>query len=399
MRPPAPSTPRDELAHRITALQRHLPTLSVEAALIAQNTDLFYFTGSMQSGFLIVPARGRPIYAVRRVLERARGESALEQIVPLESLQALPVLLRDAVGGPVQRVGAELDVLPVLVRDRLAAVLDGVEWVDASPAIRVVRALKSEYELAKMRAAAHLAKAMLDAAITSLREGMTELDLSGQVEAVARRQGHQGVVRVRGWNQEVYYGHLLSGDAAAIPSFPTMPLGGEGPSAAAPYGAGRRRIVAGEPVIFDYTAVLDGYICDQTRTLVIGALPEKFRYAHDAAVAILRRVEDAIRPGVTPQDLYHLALDAARELGYAETFMGHGPLRARYVGHGIGLELNEWPVLADGFTDPLTPGHVFCVEPKIIFPGEGAVGIEDEFVVTPGGADRITLPEQRLFSV
>ncbi len=157
--------------------------------------------------------------------------------------------------------------------------------------------------------------------------------------------------------------------------------------------------MAGEPVVFDYTAGLDGYICDQTRTLVIGVLPDRLRRAHDAAVEILRDVQAAIRPGATPQDLYRLALDRARRLGYAEWFMGSGPLRARYVGHGVGLELDEWPVLADGFTDPLEPGQVFCVEPKMVFPGEGAVGIEDEFVVTPDGADRLTLPEQRLFSV
>jgi Xaa-Pro dipeptidase len=392
-----PSTPHDELGRRIGALQQRLAAHALDAALITQSTDLFYFAGSMQTGFLIVPASGQPLYAVRRVLERAMRESALDRIVPLESLRDLPTLLEEAVGGPVRRLAAELDVLPVLFRDRLAMVLPRVEWNDASRAIRTVRAVKSEYELGKMRQAARLAEVMLETAVESLREGMTEMDLSGRVEAVARRGGHQGIVRVRGWNQEVYYGHLLSGEAAATPSFPDMPLGGEGPSAAAPYGAGRRRIVAGDPVIFDYTAVLDGYICDQTRTLVIGALPEKFRRAHDAAVAILKSVEAAVRPGVTPQDLYHLALDRARALGYGETFMGHGALRARYVGHGIGLELDEWPVLADGFTDPLQPGHVFCVEPKIVFPGEGAVGIEDEYVVTAEGADRITLPEQRLF--
>lgn len=394
-----PSTPRGELTRRINALQRHLSTGALDAALITQNTDLFYFAGSMQSGVLIVPTSGPPVYAVRRVLERARRESALEQIVPLDNLRAVPGFLDEAVGRPPKRVGAELDVLPVLVRDRWTAVLPKVEWADVSTQIRTVRSVKSEYELTKMRAAARLAQTMLEAAVETLREGMTEMELSGLVEAVARRNGHQGITRVRGWNQEAYYGHILSGDAAAVPSFPDMPLGGEGPSAAAPYGAGRRRIVAGEPVIIDYTGVLDGYICDQTRTLVIGALSERFARAHGAAVEILRDVQGAIRPGATPQDLYHRALDRARALGYAETFMGYGPLRARYVGHGLGLELDEWPVLADGFTEPLRPGQVFCVEPKIIFPGEGAVGIEDQFVVTPEGADRITLPEQRLFSV
>jgi Xaa-Pro dipeptidase len=394
-----PSTPADELRRRIASLQGHLPALELDAALVTQNVDLFYFTGSMQGGVLIVPAAGQPTYAVRRVIERARRESGIERIVPFEGYRALPGLLSGAVGGAARRVGMELDVLPVLIRDRFAAALGDVEIADVSRAIRVVRSVKSEYELVKMRAAARLADKMLRTAVEALREGVTEIEFSGRVEAAARRDGHQGLTRVRGWNQEVYWGHILSGESSAVPSFADFPLAGEGLGAAMPYGPGRRRIVAGEPVIFDYTADLEGYICDQTRTLVIGVLPDRLERAHEAALSILRDVEAAIRPGATPQDLYHVALERARALGYEEWFMGHGPTRARYLGHGVGLELDEWPVLADGFADPLQPGHVFSVEPKMVFPGEGAVGIEDEYVVTPDGVERLTLPEQRLFSV
>jgi Xaa-Pro dipeptidase len=394
-----PSTPRDELQRRITGLQHHLASQQIEVALISQNIDLFYFTGSMQSGMLIVPAAGQAVYAVRRVLERARRESALEQIVPFDSFRQLPDLVRQAAGAATRRIGLELDVVPVLVRDRIAAGLAGMECVDVSPAIRALRSIKSAYEIEKIRASAKLAALILEAAAQSLREGMTEIDLAGRVEAAARRGGHQGLVHMRGWNQEVFYGQLSAGEAAAMQSFPDIPLAGEGPSAASPLGAGRRRVVAGEPVILDYVAVLDGYMLDQTRTLAIGTLPEKFGRAHDAAVAILVDIQSAIRPGVTPQDLYRRSLERARALGVAEAFMGSGSLRARYLGHGVGLELDEWPVLAEGWTAPLQPGHVFCVEPKIVFPGEGAVGIEDQYAVTPEGAERLTLPDQRLFSV
>ncbi len=393
------STPREELERRISGLQSHLASREVDAALIGQNIDLFYFTGSMQSGMLVVPASGQAIYAVRRVLERARRESGLEQIVPLESFRQLPDLVRQAAGAATRRIGLELDVLPVLVRDRITAGFSGVEWTDASPAIRGLRSVKSPYEVAKIRESAKLAALIVETAAQSLREGITELDLAGRVEAAARRGGHQGVVHMRGWNQEIFYGQLSAGEAAAMQSFPDVPLAGEGPSAASPIGAGRRRIVAGEPVVLDYVAVLDGYMLDQTRTLAIGALPDKFARAHDAAVAILRDIQSAIRPGVTPQDLYRRSLERARALGVADAFMGHGALRARYLGHGVGLELDEWPVLAEGWTEPLQPGHVFCVEPKIVFPGEGAVGIEDQFAVTPEGAERLTLLDQRLFTV
>lgn len=145
--------------------------------------------------------------------------------------------------------------------------------------------------------------------------------------------------------------------------------------------------------------MLGGYICDQTRTLVLGRLPDALARAHDAAVEILKAVEGAIRPGVTPEVLYRLSLERAASLGYADAFMGAGAYRARYVGHGVGLELDEWPVLADGFTEPLEPGTVFAVEPKMIFPHVGVVGIEDQYAVTAAGGERLTLAAQRLFTV
>jgi len=184
-----------------------------------------------------------------------------------------------------------------------------------------------------------------------------------------------------------------------VPSFPDLPLGGEGPGPSAPYGAGWRRIARGDAVIVDAPAVLGGYIIDQTRTLVIGRLPDALARAHDAARDILKTVEAAIRPGVTPEALYHLSLERAEALGFADAFMGAGAYRARYVGHGVGLELDEWPVLADGFTDPLEPGCVFAVEPKLLFPGLGVAGIEDQYAVTTTGCERLTLAEQRLFTV
>jgi Xaa-Pro dipeptidase len=396
----AAATPSDELGRRAAALRRHLAAADLDAALITQNADLFYFAGSIQSGVLIVPGDGQPVYAVRRVLERARAESTLDAIVPLPSLRDLAARLADACGRPPRRVGMELDVLPVAVRERFAASLGReVEIADISPAVRRIRSVKSPYELEKLRAAARLSAAILGAAIEALREGMTELELSAAIEAEARRHGHEGIVRLRGWNQETYYGMIAAGPAAAVPSFPDLPLGGEGPGPSAPYGAGHRRIARGDPVIVDAPAVLGGYIMDQTRTLVIGRLSDALARAHDAAVDILKTVEAAIKPGVTPESLYRAARGRAESLGYAQAFMGAGAYRARYVGHGVGLELDEWPVLADGFTDPLEPGAVLAVEPKLIFPGVGVAGIEDQYAVTADGCERLTLAEQRLFIV
>jgi Xaa-Pro aminopeptidase len=145
--------------------------------------------------------------------------------------------------------------------------------------------------------------------------------------------------------------------------------------------------------------VLGGYIVDQTRTLVVGRLPDALARAHEAAVDVLKTVEAAIRPGTTSEALYRLSLERAETLGYAGAFMGAGAYRARYVGHGVGLELDELPVLAEGFIDPLEPGCVLAVEPKLIFPGLGVAGIEDQYAVTATGCERLTRAEQRLFTI
>ena len=186
--PPAASTPAGELRRRAAALRGHLGASQLDAAIITQNADLFYFAGSIQSGVLIVPARGEPVYAVRRILERARAESTLDTIVPLPGLRSLAPLLAEACGRPPRRIGMELDVLPVSVRDRFAASLGAAELADVSAAVRRVRSLKSPYELDKLRAAARLSDAILGAATEALREGMTELELSSSVEAAARRR-------------------------------------------------------------------------------------------------------------------------------------------------------------------------------------------------------------------
>jgi Xaa-Pro aminopeptidase len=188
----------------------------------------------------------------------------------------------------------------------------------------------------------------------------------------------------------MFYGHLMAGKSAAMPSYLSSPTGGAGLSPAFSQGSSRRKIRRGEPVLFDYVFVSDGYIVDQTRIFSIGRLPDKLVHAHGVMVEIQDAIASAAKPGVTGGEIFQLAAGLASERGYAENFGGVGKDRIAFVGHGIGLELDEYPFLAKGQAMPLQAGMVIAVEPKATFANVGTVGIENTFVVTPHGAKRIS---------
>ncbi len=383
-------TPKEELDNRIRALQGRMARDRIDGALIVQNADLYYFTGTVQPSFLFVPASGDPLLFVRKNPERAREASTLDDPVAIQSPRELPALLAERGFGGLERLGMELDVLPVNYYFRLRNLLKPGEVIDISPAVQAVRAIKSGYEIGLMQEAAGLTDFMVDVARDSLREGMTEVELAGRIELAAREKGHQGMVRMRGFNQEIYWGYLVSGPDTAEPSFIDTTTGGRGVSAAFPAGASLRAIGRHEPVIFDLVGVVEGYNSDLTRTLSLGPLPDPLDRAYKVALDILQTLEGMTRPGVAAEAFFLEALRLAGNHGLAENFMGAGGGRAVFCGHGIGIELDELPLLMKGNKSPLVPGMVFTIEPKFNFPGLGAVGVEDNFVVTETGGRKLT---------
>ncbi len=386
---PAPMPP-GEIPSRITALQAHLQRLELDGALLAQNADLFYFAGTIQQAHLYVPAQGPPVLMVRKHLPRARAESPLEQLVAMGSPKEIPALL-DRFGLPrPARLGLELDVLPAERYLALGRLLPSVQMADVSDAIRRVRSVKSAYEIQRMREAARRAD-MVAAAVPDLLEaGLSEVELAGRIEAEARRLGHQGVVRMRMWGAELFYGHMMSGADAAAPSYLSSPTGGRGLGPAVAQGPSTAPVVSGVPVLVDYVFALDGYLADQTRIYVIGDLPEPLHRAHEAMVTLQNELARLLRPGAVAGDLYAWSIARAADLGYADHFMGAESDRIRFVGHGIGIELDEYPFLAAGQRMVLAEGMVVALEPKLVFPGAGVVGIENTWLVTAAGGERLT---------
>jgi len=251
-------TPKAELKSRIRKLQAHLAAIDLGGALILQNTDLFYFSGTIQQSHLYIPVEGHPLLMTRKSLGRAQQESALDKVVPLPSPRQLPALWQEHGYTRPRRLGMELDVLPTSLFFAYQDILGDAEIVDISHQIRLVRAVKSPYEVDILRRAARLADVVTRSMTDFLREGISEVKLAGQLEAVARRLGHQGIVRMRLWNNELFYGHLIAGDDAAVPSYLSSPTGGTGLSPAVAQGSSLRPIQRYEPVLMDYVFALDG---------------------------------------------------------------------------------------------------------------------------------------------
>jgi Xaa-Pro aminopeptidase len=220
--------------------------------------------------------------------------------------------------------------------------------------------------------------------------GKTEVQLAGEIEAYARSLGHQGIVRMRLWGSELFYGHLMSGSSAAVPSYLASPTGGQGVSGLIGQGAGYKKIGRNEPILVDYVFALNGYISDHTRIFSLGPLADELIEAHEAMLAIQDEVKKLAVPGVLTGDLYEQMVALAEQKGFGENFMGVGDRRIRFTGHGVGLELDEFPFIAKGQTLPLAAGMIIALEPKAIFPGKGVVGIENTHLVTGQGLESLT---------
>lgn len=376
-----------EIERRIVTFQQALRAADIDCAVLIEASDLVYLTGVMADAHLLVPAADDPILLVRRSLERVQAESPIEDVRPFRSFKELPPLL-DELGA--RRIGLELDVLPAARYLRYRDLLPEADLVDVSDVLAGVRAVKSTWELKMIGKAAEQVAAAFAAAPALVAEQPTDRAIQIELEHLMRRAGHQGPLRFRGLNGQMFYGAVLAGPDGAVAPWADTPLGGPGPSAAVGKGPGGWEIRDGDAVTVDLVGGWEGYLADATRTFFRGTPHPQLAEALAVCEAILADLETLMVPGTPAEQLYLRGLELATEAGFGDHWMGHGPGRVRFVGHGVGLEINERPFLAQGFPEPLAFGNVIAVEPKLVFPGLGAVGVENTYVVDRDGPVRLT---------
>lgn len=390
-------TPATELEYRCKRLQELMQTAGLDAIIIVQNADLYYFTGTVQNGCLYVPASGQPLYLVRRDLARARMESGLKEILSFAAPKDIPGII-SGFGYPApKRIGLEFDVLPITFWERYSKVWPDGLFLDATPLIRQVRMIKSHYEIHLMQDAADQVHKVYERAKEVIKEGMTDIELAAELEYTARKHGHLGLIRMRVFNGEMCFGHAFSGVDSAVPAYTDTPFGGMGASPCFGQGAGHKPIGQNEPIIMDFAGSIDGYLVDQTRVFSIGPLSERLTRGFEDMLKVQQLMKELAVPGISWGELYDRCLALAVELGYADSFMGAPNSQVSFIGHGLGIEIDEYPFIAKGFKDQvLEIGMAWAFEPKVVFPGEGAVGIENTFYLSNDGLKQLTRSDDGL---
>lgn len=383
-------TPKTEIEARITNFQQQLAMDGYDGAIIVQNNDLFYFTGTVQNSQLYIPAAGEPVLAVRKSYSRARQESPLKNIVPMQSPKEFGAIIKSLGLYPQTRLGLELDVLPVNLMYEFQKLFPGIPIGDISPIVRSIRMIKSPYEIELIRETLRVLDKGFQEVARVLREGMTEFELASYFEAALRREGMSGSSRMRAFNQDFAMSAICSGSSGAYSSGVAGSVGGAGLTPAYPMGASRKVIHRNEVVTVDFAPLVNGYTGDQTRVFCIGELEPKLVKAHQDALLINSEILKLLQPGVLAEEAYFLGLKMAADLGYKDNFLGYRDDQVRFIGHGVGLDTDELPVFAPGSKIPMQAGMTFALEPKFVFP-EGAIGTESTYVMTEQGPEDLSV--------
>ena len=361
---------------------------SWELAAFFSKINLYYFTGTMQEGMLLIPRHDEAVLWVRRSIERAMDESLFPVIKPMNSF-------RDAAAGSGTMSSAiyvEAEIIPVAFLQRFQKHFPFREALPLDAQIAAVRAVKSDYEIGLMKKSGEKHRIVLEERVPALlKEGMSEVDLAGALYEQMLKEGHHGIVRCGTFDTELSIGIVAFGENSLYPTSFNGPGGIYGMSPAVPLiGSRSRKLQQGDLVFIDIGFGYEGYHTDKTLTYLFGKKPDKeLLREHNICLDIQYRLEEQLKPGTIPTLLYENVMNSLPP-AFLRNFMGFGSRQVKFLGHGIGLVIDETPVIAKGFDSPMEENMVFAIEPKKGIKNVGMVGIENTFIVTPHGGEVIT---------
>ena len=382
--------PKAELESRMMRFRKIMTAACPDwqIVLIVSKVNMYYFTGTMQDGLLVILREGENVLWVRRSFERACDESLFEHIKPMASY-------RDAAShyqSIPKTVYLETEIVPLSMYQRIQKYFGFTQFLSADAAIAKVRAVKSSFELSLMEQSGLIHQKVLEQQLPLLlHEGMSETDLAAELFKALLAEGHHGLSRFSMFDTEIVLGHICFGESSLYPSYFNGPGGNYGMSPAVPIlGNRERKLKKGDLVFVDVGCGVDGYHTDKTMTYTFErALCDKAVDAHNRCLEIQDAIAGQLKPGMVPADIYRTII-ASLDESFLENFMGYASRQVKFLGHGIGLQVDELPVIAEGFTEPLVEGMAFAVEPKKGIAQVGMVGIENTFFVTPDGGRCIT---------
>ncbi|MEW5919409.1 MAG: Xaa-Pro peptidase family protein [Bacillota bacterium] len=379
-----------EFGARLAYLKEEMKRNNIEIGLILHHVNLYYFSGISLHSALIVPLGTDPILLVQINLERAKRESWVTNVSPSRGFSSLIDVIKK-LNLDKGNIGLEMDIIPAGLLLKLQQKLPDAFFVDLAPVIFKLRIIKSHLEVEFIKKAAEISARSFEHCKNILDEGMSEIELQAEIVKKQYYDGAEGVPYLRDWNQEGGHGVFASGENTCEISGYWMCETGKGLSPAFPYGPSERKIKKGDLVCINKGVVYKGYHCDEARTFVVGAPTQKQIECYDYVQKALDLLIKTVKPGIKISELYLVANRYMSETPYHKYFMTKAFYDYEFIGHGLGLELNEPPLLTPGNNTPLQPGMVLALEPKIIIPGWGGIDIEDTVVVTEDGCEVLTL--------
>ncbi len=382
--------PLTELLNRLKAFRTIMESTCPdwEIAVIFSKINLYYFTGTMQDGMLLIPRHDEAAFWVRRSYERAGDESLFPTIKPMQSFRDA----KEAVGSIPPTVYLETEVVPLALYQRFNKHFPFAQVRPMDRQMAFVRAVKSPYELALMEQAGRIHQRILEDQVPQmLREGISEAELASELYPLMIRAGHHGVSRFGMFDTEIALGHISFGESALYPTYFNGAGGNYGLCPAVPLlGSRERKLAKGDLVYIDIGCGVDGYHTDKTMTYMFGRpLPDEVIAIHQQCCALQQDLASQLKPGAIPSQIYQSTRQQL-SADFLRNFMGYGPRQVKFLGHGIGLVVDELPVIAEGFDDPLQEGMALALEPKKGIENIGMVGIENTFLVTPQGGRNLT---------
>ena len=382
-----------ELKLRWDKIQQNMSDVHADGLLICDNVNLYYVSGRIFRGYCYIPVKGEPIFFVRRPL----GLNGTQVVYIRKPEEIGEYLQKNGIAFP-DKLLLESDSISYSDYKRYETIFTPKEVLNGTALLRRCRSIKTPYEIDLIRRSGELHAKAYETIPSLYRKGMTDVEFSIELEHECRKLGSLGIFRIFGQSMEIFMGSVLAGDNADTPSPYDFAMGGAGLDVSLPVGCNGTVLTEGMSLMVDMGGNFTGYMTDMTRTYAIGSVQELALKAHETSIAIHQAIAAKARPGVAAKDLYELAAEMANNARLSDYFMGHRQ-KAGFIGHGVGIEINEAPVLAPRSRDILAEGMVFALEPKFVIPGTGALGIENTYAVTADGVEKLTVCKEELISL
>ncbi len=359
-----------------------------DTAIIIGKVNQYYFTGTMQDGIMIIKKNGKASYYVRRSFERAKNESAFADIYFMESYREAAA----SAGTDCGNTYLETDIVSISLLERLKKYFNMRKINALDKVLFSVRAIKTPYELNWIEYSGKQHQDILQNTVPALlKEGMSEADFGAELFEKMVKQGYQGISRFAMFQTEIVIGQIGFGESSIYPTSFDGPGGAYGMCPAVPLvGSRERKLKRGDLVFVDIGFGTNGYHSDKTQVYFFGGKPsDEMIKAHRACIEVQKHAAELLRPGAIPAEIYNSIINGLSG-DFKQNFMGFGNRQVKFLGHGVGLHIDELPVIANGFYEPLAENMVIALEPKKGITNIGMVGVEDTYIVAPDGGRCIT---------